>query len=401
VRALSRWYAMTGDQKALDLATKLVNFLLHPRWWGVASGAPEPEAVVGHEHGQAAYHLNGREMVLRALIEYAAVTHDLGLMELVRDGYEYIRQMGIPRIGWIPHYPGRCGCWSGRLVALAIKLCDAGYDYWEDVDQYVRNELVEQQLLRADLVSAISEAGPPHDVSVPQETADSVIERNIGALAHFGDDPTCLGTDLGSASCCLQAGSQGLYYAWEGIVRCTDDVAQVNLLLNRASPWLDLDSSLPYEGKVVIRNKTARKLFLRIPRWVQKPALRCRVSEQATTLTWLGNYLVFEAIHPGDVVTVEFPMVEEVVAYTSKGRTRSHDILAAAPGAPEEAPAQAGRASSRTRYTLHLKGNTLVDISPRATGVGYPIYLREHYQSDRAPVKEVTRYVSDVNLGSC
>ena len=401
VRALSRWYAMTGDQKALDLATKLVNFLLHPRWWGVASGAPEPDAVVGHEHGQAAYHLNGREMVLRALIEYAAATHDLRLTEFVREGYEYIRQMGIPRIGWIPHYQGRCGCWAGRLVALAIKLCDAGYDYWEDVDQYVRNELVEQQVLRPDLVRAISEAGPLHDVSLPQETADRVIERNIGALAHFGGDPTCLGTDLGSASCCLQAGSQGLYSAWEGIVCCTGGVAQVNLLLNRASPWLDLDSSLPYEGRVVIKNKSARKLFLRIPRWVQKPALRCRVNEQATTLPWLGNYLVFEALRPGDVVAVEFPMVEEVVTYTSRGRPHIPEIVAAAQEATEEEHDQVELASGSTRYTLHLKGNTLVDISPRAAGVGYPIYMREHYRRDRAPVREVTRYVSGIDLGSC
>ena len=27
-----------------------------------------------------------------------------------------------------------------------------------------------------------------------------------------------------------------------------------NLLLNRASPWMDIDSYIPYEGKVVLKN---------------------------------------------------------------------------------------------------------------------------------------------------
>ena len=31
----------------------------------------------------------------------------------------------------------------------------------------------------------------------------------------------------------------------------------MNLLLNRASPWIDVDSYLPYEGRVQLKNKTA------------------------------------------------------------------------------------------------------------------------------------------------
>lgn len=54
-------------------------------------------------------------------------------------------------------------------------------------------------------------------------------------------------------------------------------VAQVNLLLNRAFPWMDIDSHLPYEGKVVLRNKAAQEAFVRIPLWADEEAvlLRC------------------------------------------------------------------------------------------------------------------------------
>lgn len=52
IRALARWYAMTGDERSLDLAQKLKNFLLQSIYW---TPEREPKAVVGSEHG----HFNG------------------------------------------------------------------------------------------------------------------------------------------------------------------------------------------------------------------------------------------------------------------------------------------------------------------------------------------------------
>jgi len=49
-------------------------------------------------------------------------------------------------------------------------------------------------------------------------------------------------------------------------------------LLHSAPPWLDIDSYLPYEGKVVIHNKTATDLSVRIPRWVDRSAVEVKVA---------------------------------------------------------------------------------------------------------------------------
>ncbi len=51
--------------------------------------------------------------------------------------------------------------------------------------------------------------------------------------------------------CCPGNGNQVLYHAWEAIVRCKEGNAQVHLLLNRASPWLDIDS---YLGRTACRS---------------------------------------------------------------------------------------------------------------------------------------------------
>ena len=176
-------------------------------------------------------------------------------------------------------------------------------------------------------------------------------------------------------------------------------MAQVNLLLNRASPWLDIDSYLPYQGKVVIKNKTAREVRVRVPLWVDKRAIETKVNDAHVSPVWLGNYLVLEGLAAQDTVTIEFPAVETTEQYVNgwEGVKWSEHT-------EWTDPAIEGRLwydkehyqppEELTLYTCHFKGNTLVDISPREEGAGYPIYLRDHYKQVQAPLKKVTRYVS-------
>jgi hypothetical protein len=372
MRALARYAQVTGDEQALDLAGRLVRFLRQAPFWRPEAG---PAAVVGADHAHFRLHFHGAVLTLWALLEYAIATNDSDLKEFVRDGYEYARTFGLPRIGWFPEitdqWNGHCEtCCTADMVALAIKLCEAGVgDYWDDVDRYVRNQLIEQQLVRADLLEAVCDSFPPTPVNAPHETADRVIERNLGAFAGHGD-PTLL-PDTWVMHCCTGNGTQALYYAWRGIVEFRDHTAQVNLLLNRASKWLDIDSYLPYEGKVVVRNKMARRLLIRIPLWVDRAAVRADVDGRAVTTRWAGNYLVIDRVRAHRDVTVEFPMVERTESFTLYDR----------------------------RYTCSFRGNTVVDISPRQESPhGYPIYLRERYREPAAPMKRATRYVSPVIL---
>lgn len=370
IRALSRLYAMTGDRDALELARKLVNFVMKLSFWGVEA---EPGNLVGYEHAHFTGHFHGHLSVLRGLLEYAIVANDPYLKEFARDGYEFARDFGIARIGLFGE-----GCATADMVALAIKLSDAGVgDYWEDVDQYVRNQLVEQQLVDADLMKKIAEAGPEHEVKPRQETSDRVIQRMLGASTGDYNNPTLL-TNTWIMHCCTGNATQALYYAWEGIVRCKDDVPQVNLLLNRASPWLDVDSFLPYEGKVVIKNKTAQKIAVRIPRWVDKKKAQASTNGKAASTFWLGNYMVLDRTGKKDVITIEFPVVETTEKYTL--------------------PATWCGKEGAAEFTCRFKGNTLIDINPRGTEPGYPIYVREQYKKDKAPMKRVERYVSPITM---
>ena len=399
LRALSHWYALSGDKKALDLAERLVGFMVKPTMWGSSEG---PTMVDGAEHARWEGHFHEHTMGMMGLVEYAIAVNDVRCLRFVRDCYEYARTFGIARIGFFPAVVGPRestkqlnihdksheqerpqvseGCVIADMIWIALRLTDAGAgDYWEDIDQYVRNGLVEYQLLRRDILETISSSGPEHNIDPKVMTDDNVIERNIGTFLS-GGDPTILMAVW--TACCAGNCSVALADAWEAILRCTDNVVQVNLLLNRASPCMDVDSYLPYEGKVVLKNKTAKRTNLRIPLWVDKRNVTCKVNDKDLPLVWLNNYLVVDGIKPNDAVSVEFPVQETIEKHTEP----TYD----------------------TTYTCRFKGNTLIDISPRAetpawatvaqddgviapvTG-GYPIYQREHYRMNKAPLKEGVR----------
>ena len=147
----------------------------------------------------------------------------------------------------------------------------------------------------------------------------------------------------------------------------------MNLLLNRAAPWLDIDSYLPYEGRTVIRNKIARRIAVRIPAWVRRSELTCTVNGVAQDSSLVGRYLVVNDLKPGDEVELRFPMSETTITRTAHARTEDE-----------------------TLYTIDMRGNTVVDITPRdESPTSYPFYQRDHMRAEEAPMKSVQRSVSE------
>lgn len=396
--AATQWYAISGDKDALDLAARLARFCMKPKFWGgvpdpdleharaqrlmgtVAAGLPDPACTAGAELGHWFSHFHARAITLRALLEFGRVAGDERVLEFVRRAYEFTLTQGIARMGWINCFPvinNLCeGCSLGDQVAMGIRLSDAGLgDYWDNVDAVVRNHLVEGQLTRADLLEKVAAASKEDNSRaslLPRQGCwDNVIARSLGVFAGLSK-PNSIPTPW-VMGCCTGNGTRGLYYAWEGTVREKGDSAQVNLLLNRASKLLDVDSYLPYEGKIVLRNKAARRVSVRIPYWVDRHELRAEVSGQNAPLDWIGNYIVLGGLKPADTITLKFPIKETTAKYTVNANTDQAQV-----------------------YTCTFRGSTLVDISPRdTTPTSYPLYQRDHLRNDKTPMKTTQRFVPD------
>jgi hypothetical protein len=390
---LARHYERTGERGSLDLSERLLRFATKPGMWAANM---DERRYPGSEHGIWAGHFHNGTQCLCGLIGVARVTGDNRLKAICREYYENTRRNGVVRIGWFPAWstPEECGnrpaslgeltetCALGDVIVAAVLLSDAGLgDYWDDVDAIVRNQLVEQQVTDLDRMRRVAGVRP----GTPE---DERLERFRGGFGGFG--VTRMHAKA-LAGCCTANGAQGYYYAWHGITRFDRGVAKVNLFLNRASAWMDIDSHLPYEGRVVLRNKTARAALVRVPGWADAEKFACHVRRGAATRSpsggaaaecvpvipaRLGNLLVFDGIRPGDEVVLEFPVPES---------TDRHTI-------------------NRRAYTIKFRGNTVVDVSPRDDdpGTDYRIYLRDRFRATKAPMRRVERFVAEklVPLGA-
>jgi hypothetical protein len=147
---------------------------------------------------------------------------------------------------------------------------------------------------------------------------------------------------------------------------------------------MDIESYLPYEGKVVLRNKTARTLYLRIPGWVDRSQLKVHVGGDMRENVWVGNYLVVDDLENQQLVTVTFPMEEETVTYT---------VVTNQQWTSDPREDKNPDASSIT-YKCRFRGNTLVDFTPRPDDRWYLNYQRQHYTRDQAPLKKTALFAS-------
>ena len=370
MRALQWCYKLTGDEASLKMAKRLSRFLLKPSMWANTSDQGYP----GYEHGIFEGHFHGNIGPLFTLLELAVLENNTWLMQFVREGYDHGRRNGITRMGWFPAWthpwpnsPWREGrkpedhnnrtelCAVSDVLLLATKLSDAGLgDYWDDVDHIIRNQLVAQQFISLDLMRRAAGGDQRHDAVL------SHFLGGFGSATPTYNKPAVHG-------CCTANGAIGLYYAWHGITRFNNGIAQVNLFLNRASSWMDVDSYLPYEGKVVLHNKQAHTAHVRVPSWVEMGRLRSFVNDREGKPGRSGRYLVFQNLKKNDQIRLEFPVPTKIDKYTISGK----------------------------QYTITLRGSTLVDIAPREEVPGtYPIFQRDSLKATKAPLKKVRRFAA-------
>ena len=338
-------FRTTGYPPARELGTKLARFLVRE------SGMFKPDG------SWTPVHFHGTTHMLLGLLEFGRATGDDEMVAFVRKAYEFGRAQGVVELGWFPEvYPTRHACMEpcqvGDMTALAVKLsvADLG-DYWEDVEHYTRNLLQASQLTDTWWMDRMADQSPQGGPVRPiYETADRVSERIrgtfIGLTAAGGYfQPIAVG-------CCTGNGARALYFAWRHIVDEKDGELRVNLLLNRASQWADVDSYLPYQGKVEIKMKKDERLAVRIPSWVKEGQIKCRVGADETPCALEGRYLRVGPVQAGKIVTVEFPLKHETLRATIAVRLT-----------------QSGRPQPDGRndktYTLDVKGFDVVDIWPR------------------------------------
>ena len=125
---------------------------------------------------------------------------------------------------------------------------------------------------------------------------------------------------------------------------------------------MDIESHLPYTGRVDIRIKQAVNLKIRIPDYVSLNDFTCKLNDKKAEVTWEGRYACIGEVGSNTIVTITFPLNEKVDRIWNEGQ----------------------------KYTVTFKGHDVVEISP--PGVIHPLYRRDHYRENSTRFKKCEQF---------
>ena len=397
IEQLGQYYALTGFAPTKTLGDKLIVYLRrHSQYFGPngewLKDQLDPKKYPGREDN---IHFGTHSHALLYMTDYAISTKNKELQEYCRKSLEWAMHSNssLPgqcetatRIGFfaeyqIPYYPTCEQCGTADMIGAALKLSEAGVgDYWDEADGWVRNQYIENQMTSSEWAYKANYNHPPRQPAA-SESVDHIAERNVGN--YFGWASANDGCPLGEGhmQCCAGNGSRTLYYIWEAILGCERGTLTVNLLLNRASTWADVDSYIPYTGRVDLKiKKSLKEVKVRAPEWVASGSmvLKCTVDGQARPLTWEGRYIKLGAVESRQTVTLTFPI---------QTRTLKRVIY--------EQPLETV-IGGVVYDSITFKGNEVIDIQPK--GKYYPYYQRDYYRRNEPRLRTVERFVSEENI---
>ena len=401
VQQLGQYYELTEFEPAKKLGDKLINFILnHAQYFG-----PNGEWLTDkRDTSNTSFrwrgedvHMGNHSHTLLFMTDYALGTQNKSLLNYLKKSFDYGIRLNstVPgqcetatRIGFFvefmnPYYPTAEHCGVADMIAIALKLSQAGVDdYWDQVDGWIRNHFIENQVSSAHWIERLDNPVWPRTAS-PDETDINVAERNVGSFFSWATANDGCPHGSGHMHCCMGNGSRTLYYIWENILDYdpNDGELRINLLMNRASRWADVDSFIPYVGQVNVKVKQSlKKLSLRVPAWIPDgdARLKCTVNGQSRAIAWQGRYVNVGQVQAGNAVSVMFPIREQKITRRVYG-----------------APVETLLGGVVYDYLI-FRGNEVVAISPQ--GKHYPYYQREYYRQNEPHWCKVERFVSNEHI---
>ena len=131
---------------------------------------------------------------------------------------------------------------------------------------------------------------------------------------------------------------------------------------------MDIDSHIPYRGRVDIRIKQNQRLEVRIPEWIRPDELRVEINGRPSRMDFSNRYAVLGNVRKRDEIVLRFPISERTEKRTIEGFD----------------------------YAFVVRGNDVVSVDP--PGKYLPLYQRGHYRGSETLWREVTRFVAEDEL---
>lgn len=354
---LVKYAQITGNERALELAGKLVNFIVYESRVFAEDGVFRPK-VMANETG----HLHSKTLTVLGVLKYAVFQGRKDLVAWAKGAYDFSLTAGT-RFGWFPEgiglteadsTPWSETCCTVDIIELAMLLARNGYpECWNDAERFTRNYLMEAQLTDTSWLAAGGKKRPK-DTRLQRYTnaPDMMLGGFVGrALPHdfIGDGHMM--------ACCCGAGARAIYQVWDHAIDFTDGKLRVNLLVNRRSPWAEVQSWLPHQGKVLVTNAKAESASIRLPDYVRQEEVKAHKNGKPSAARAKRGWVELTGLKPGDEVCVEWPL---------RTVRRRESIL-------------------KWKFEVTWRGDTVVAISP--AGEKVPMYQRDHMKPPSASMR--------------
>lgn len=303
--------------------------------------------------GSFDHHSHMRGHLGWGMAHLAAITREPRLTEWSKRLLDFYLARGTD-FGWIPEsvtYPRRSEtCAVSDVVNMAEHMAQCGYpDYWDTVERFVRNYIRQAQFFVTPEYEALYRK--LHPGANGDQGIRMARELEGGFQGAMGlNDRVWRGTEMDMMGCCVPEGMRAVYTAWKNTVTRSAEGVRVNLSFDRDAAEAHVRSFAPSRGRLEVTAKVAHHFYLRPPSWAPKDAVRLYRQNRPVPLEWHAGYVRVEHVRPGEVLMLEYPMVE----FTQRMAVPDE---AGAPGRP---------------IRVEWAGNTVVGMEPRGTKL--PLY---------------------------
>jgi hypothetical protein len=255
-----RFYELTGYAPALRFAARLSRWPLYHDDTVTPSGVITKTGWEGHLHAW----MDTFSGIVRCA---RAGAPELDRREITQRAYrtfEWVKANYTSRFGWVADSVGAKTCETDTItsaIRLALELIKEGHaEYWNDIERFVRNQLVENQFRNLDTL----------------HIADPKVARGVhGSFDSWADPNTLLAVENGDIEgCCINGGMRGLFLASQNAIHETAQEIRVNLLISAATLGLEVASYLPYQGRLALYPTSGKRIRVRMPDWLNPNNVR-------------------------------------------------------------------------------------------------------------------------------
>jgi len=289
VLPLARYYEISGDERARELAEGLTKYMLYQ------------SCLYGYD-GRFIGHFHRNMWSIAGILKYAHLTKNEGYFLRAQKVYQFAQRLGSS-FGWFPEMVGLkepseeyCEtCCIYDMIYGALVLAQSGLDeYWDKISSYAKNHLIKSQF---------------QDTSIIED--HNLARKLLGGFSGWTQVNDYFTKDgkMYICGCCSWHGIKALHYVWQAITEKRNSNIYINLLLDKEDNDIIIRTSLPKKGQIRVEVKHPVELYLRIPPWARDD-LVIRYNKRKVFPEWKGNYLRFRNVKPADEIQVNFLVPE-------------------------------------------------------------------------------------------